>query len=124
MQPPQTVHDLSYEWPPNLTQYESRIFLGLAAHEATAAGFAFLLTIGLVRSGAGVVLGAVAAVAVLLLVKRWERLGNRSLPVYLVARGLERRQETELELPLILGGHAALVEVEAWEGETLLVLEE
>ncbi len=120
----QTPDQLQYPWPPNLTSYEAKVLLGLTAMEVVAAGVGFLLPAVLVRGLAGVLLGALAALLVLLTIKPLDALGGLSLPVYIVLRFLAGRRPQAIELPLILGGQSGPVEIETWEGETLMVVGE
>ena len=118
------IDDLTYEWPSNLSQYEAKIFLGLTATEAMASSMAFLLPIGVMRSGFGFIVGFISCVIVLLSIKKVERFGNRPFLIYLAQRALERRRSPKIELPLIIGGDSGHVEIESWEGEILLTLDD
>lgn len=120
----ENLDDLIYEWPSNLSQYEAKIFLGLTATEAMASSMAFLLPIGVIRSGFGFIVGFICCVVILLSIKKIEQFGNQPFLIYLAQRTLERRQNPEIELPLIIGGDSGYVEIENWEGETLLTLGE
>ena len=120
----QSIDDLTYEWPSNLSQYEARIFLGLTAAEAMAGALAFLLPVGTIQSKFGFFIGLVCGIIVLLSIKKFERFGNRSILVFLLLRTAERRQNPEIELPLIMGGSSGRLEVENWEGETIMTIEE
>ena len=117
------LNQLTYEWPPNLTEYEAKIFLGLTTGEAIAGSLAFLIPIATLQNTAGFVVAIISAAVVLLSIKKFDRFGNRSLPVYFFARWLEGRQQPEVELPLILGPSSSYVELENWEGETIMVME-
>ena len=127
----QSIDDLTYEWPSNLSQYEARIFLGLTAAEAMAGALAFLLPVGTIQSKFGFFIGLVCGIIVLLSIKKFERFGNRSILVFLFLRTAERRhrlcrppENPEIELPLIMGGSSGRLEVENWEGETIMTIEE
>ncbi len=119
-----TVDDLTYEWPTNLDQYETRVFLGLTAVEAIAGVMAFLVPLTLLPTVTGFLLALAGAVAVLLSIKKIDALGGLSLPAYGIARWLARRKSQGIELPLIIGGHTGAIGVEDWEGATLMILEE
>jgi hypothetical protein len=70
--------------------------------------------------------GVGVGLVIFLSFKKVGRWGGISLPRYVGLRlvGLFQREVEVLELPLILGnGPGSTVEVEDWEGETLLVLE-
>src|SRR5687767_11520716 len=98
----QTPDQLQYPWPPSLTRYEAKVLLGLTAMEVVAAGVAFLLPAVLARGLAGALLGALAALLVLLTIKPLDALGGLSLPVYIVLRFLAGRRPQTIELPLIM----------------------
>lgn len=119
-----SVQELAYAWPLNLTRYEAAVFMGLSLVEALAGVMAFVLPLTLLTSKvAGVLVGALCALLVLLTVKKIERLGNLPLPVYLLRRYLARREQRELRLALILGTHSAPVYVEDADGTTLVTVE-
>lgn len=113
----ESVDDLSYEWPPDVLHYETRYFLGLTMSELLIVSLpAVLLT-----PFAGIAAGAVCALAGLLLVKRFEAFGGRSLPLYLIAWLRHARQrETIIRLPLILPpGEGGLI-ITTWEGKEVM----
>ena len=118
------LDDLTYQWPSNLSEYEAKIFLGLTATEAMASSMAFLLPIGVIRSGFGFIVGFVCCLVVLLSIKKVERFGNQPLLIHLGQRLLERRRANQIELPLIIGGGSGRVEIENWQGETILTLDD
>lgn len=121
----QTVHDLSYPWPPNLTAYEATLFFGLSAVEAIAGALAFVLPLAIVENKvAAALVGALVAGAVLLSLRRVARLGDLPLPVYLYRRLAARRRARVVEMPLILGASGGEIHVETDAGETLVTLEE
>lgn len=115
---------LQYSWPTNLTEYEAKVFAGLTAVEAIGAGLGFLIPLATIQSISGLFVGIAAAAMVLLCIKRLDNLGGMALPVYLARRAWEARRSESLELPLIMGGESGRVEIESWEGETLMVLGE
>lgn len=118
----QPLEQLQYPWPPNLTSYEAKILLGLSALEIVAAGVGFLVPAALWQSLGGAIVGLVVALIVLLSIKPLDALGGVSLPLYLVLRLLASRRKETIELPLIMGGAMGQVEVETWEGETLMIV--
>lgn len=120
----QTFNELTYEWPSNLTQYEAKILLGLTATEAMATAMAFLLPVGIIKSGFGFFIGLTLAIIVLLSIKKVERFGNQPFLIYFAKKTIERRQNKEIELPLIMGGDSAQVELENWQGETLITYDQ
>ena len=117
---------LQYSWPPNLSTYEARLWLGFTAQQWLLTAMVGMAPMALIRSGVGLVVGMVLALTVLLAVRPIGRFGGISLPLYVAVRVwqvLQRKTET-IELPLIVGGSSSLVELEDWEGDTLLILEE
>lgn len=117
---------LQYTWPPNLTTYEARLWLGFTAQQWLLTAMAGMVPMTLIRSGVGLVLGMVLALTVLLAVKPIGRFGGISLPMYVAVRlwHLVQRKTETIELPLIVGGNSSTVELEDWEGATLLIMEE
>ena len=122
---PPTMDDLAYEWPPNLLDYEAHVLWGLTALEGLAGGMALLLPLALLGVSAGsFLLAVILAPSVLLTVKKWEQLGEQSLPSYLLLRLLARRQQRVLELPLIMApADRVPLHVESDAGETLFTME-
>lgn len=93
----QSVDDLQYEWPPNVLRYEQRFLFGLTVTDllVIAAGMILPMMIH-------VILGILGGLAGLLLVKRFEGLGDRRLPDYLLARFSHRFNRNPITLPRIL----------------------
>ena len=125
-QPTPLPEQLQYPWPPNLTAYEAKFF-GVSATEGIAIGMGLLLPVAVSQSlGVPMLGGLVAGIIVALLVfmgmRKVSALGGVSLPMYLVLRLREVGREEWIELPLILGGSTGMVELETWEGETIMVL--
>lgn len=120
----QTFNELTYEWPSNLTQYEAKIIAGLTATEAMATAMAFLLPVGTIKSGFGFFIGLTLAIIVLLSIKKVERFGNQPVLIYFGKKTIEGRKKMEVELPLIMGGNSAQVQLESWEGETLITIDQ
>ena len=118
------IEDLTYQWPSNLSEYEAKIFLGMTAAEAMATSMAFLLPIGVMSSGLGFVIGFISALVVLLSIKKVERFGNQPLLIHIGQRLFERRRANQMELPLIIGGGSGRVEIENWDGETIMTLDD
>ena len=114
---------LLYEWPPNLNDYEARLFLGLSATEGIAGGMVFMLVTGLVPNRLlGLILGIVLFVGVVLSLKKMESLGNISIPLYLWRRWQARRNPRTLQLTQIVGVQGATVHIEDEHGR-LITLE-
>ena len=118
-----SLSELTYQWPSNLSEYEAKIFLGLTATEAMACSMAFLLPIGVISSAFGFIVGFICALVVLLSIKKIERFGNQPLLIHLAQRAFERTRANQMELPLIIGGSSGRVEIENWQGETIMTLD-
>jgi hypothetical protein len=125
-QPTPLPEQLQYPWPPNLTTYETKLWLGVTVQQAMLMVMGGMLPMATLRSGWGFVLGLVIAAIIFLSFKKVGRWGGISFPVYLWLRviGLFNREVEVMELPLILGSGQSTVEVEDWEGVTLMVLGE
>ena len=54
------LQQIVYEWPPNLTQYEAAVFMGLSTSEAVGGGMAFMACLMLIpHKVVGGILGAI-----------------------------------------------------------------
>lgn len=116
--------DLTYEWLPNLSQYEARIMLGLTAQEAMASAMAFILPVTVIPSLFGVIVATLSVIIVLLTIKKIDRFGQKAFLTYLIVRIWERVRQKEIEIPLIMGGNSSRIELENWEGETIMTLDD
>ena len=116
--------DLTYEWLPNLSQYEARIMLGLTAQEAMACAMGFLVPISIIPSFFGVIVAVLTVITILLTIKRIDRFGQKSFLIYIIIRFWERINKKQIEIPLIMGGGSGRIELENWEGETVLTLDD
>jgi hypothetical protein len=120
----ESVDDLRYEWPDNVLGYETKLWGGLTLQEMLAVIGPFMLCVFVVKSLAGILLGAVCGLGVLMSVKKLDALGNRSIVAYLFARVAYNAKRAVIDLPLIMPvGNDALV-VESWAGETLMTVGE
>ncbi len=116
------LQKLSYEWPPNLTQYEAAVFLGLTAVEAMAGMMAFLIPLTLLDNKiAGAVLGVVLLALTVGSLKKLESFGNVSLPVYMWKRWRAARHKRTLYLTQIMGVEHATVHIEDPDGHTITI---
>ncbi len=106
---------LHYQIPPDVLNYEPRYIFGLTATDLLVAAMPSIL----LMSTVGIIPGLLAGVAALTLLKRFERFGNRSLPVYFVQRWLYNRSQHKVVLPLILPPETQSISFESWEGEEL-----
>ncbi len=115
-----TMADITYDWPPHVGQYDAKIF-GFALMEAIAAVMAFLVIMATTGS---IILGVIVGVLALLFVRKIERLGGVSVPVYIYHRLHAAYSKEMMELPLITThSHDGVVEIEDWEGGTVAVIE-
>ncbi len=118
------MDDLNYEWLPNLSSYEARIMLGLTAQEAMMCAMGFIVTISIFPSVSGAILALLAVLAILLVIKKIDRFGQKSCLIYLVMRIWGRINKKQIEIPLIMGGNSGRIELENWEGEIILTLDD
>lgn len=132
MRPQPPSHDttplpeqLQYPWPPNLTTYEVRLWLGLTAQQWVFMAMGLILPMGMNSTIWGFLMGVGVGVVIFLSFKKVGRWGGISFPRYVGVRlmGLLQREVEVIELPLILGGAPSTVELEDWDGEVMLVLE-
>lgn len=115
---------LQYPWPPNLSLYEAKVWLGLSAQQALLLVMGTMIPMATLRSEAGFVLAVGVGMIIYLSFKKIGRFGGISLPVYIWLRllSLLQREEEVMELPLIIGGGESVVEIENWEGDTLMIV--
>ncbi|HID89403.1 MAG TPA: hypothetical protein EYP52_06810 [Anaerolineae bacterium] len=118
------LDELVYEWPVDILHYEPKIMGGVTFYELVGAAVGFLLPTLLMQSIAGLVLGVVIAAAVLLTIKKFDALGGRSFPLYVIARIRAARERRQVELPMIVSGGGGRVVVESWDGEPIMEVEE
>lgn len=118
------MDDLNYEWLPNLSNYEARIMLGLTAQESMVCALGFIVTISAVPSFFGAILALGVILIILLSIKKIDRFGQVSTIVYLAMRIWEKINKKKVEIPLIMGGDSGRIELENWEGETILTLDD
>ena len=110
----QSVDDLQYDWPPNVLRYEQRFLFGLTVTDLLVIA-AFLILPMMLH----VVLGLLGGLAGLLLVKRFDGLGERRLPEYLIARLRHRFDRRPVTLPRILPAGKGSFEITDLEGNLL-----
>jgi hypothetical protein len=116
------VDDLRYEWPENVLGYEVRYWGGLTLTDMIAGLLPFVLTMMLLPASVlGLVVGAVAGLAGLVSVKKFDRFGRRSVITYAFARIAHARSAQSVELPIIIPRSGfEEVSVRTWGGEQLL----
>ncbi len=98
--------------------------LGLTAQEAMGAAMGFILPVSVIPSLLGVVVATASTIIVLLSIKKIDRFGQKAFLVYLMIRFWERINKKEIEIPLIMGGNSSRIELENWDGETIMTLDD
>ncbi len=93
----QSVDDLQYDWPPNVLRYEQRFLFGLTVTDLLVVAGCMILPMM-----AHFLLGLLGGLVGFLLVKRFEGLGDRRLPEYLLARIYHHFNRQTISLPRIL----------------------
>lgn len=121
--PTLSVHDITYEWPVNILRYEGRVF-GLNIIEIGIVLVGFFVPITLLGTsvvGLGI---SVSVIAMLLVcVRRIERLGNVTVPVYLWKRLQYQREPRMVVLPLIMGTEATRITIYDPETDTTFTVQ-
>ena len=110
----QSVDDLQYEWPPNVLRYEQRFLFGLTVTDLLAVAGCMILPMMI-----HVLLGLLGGIGGLLLVKRFDGLGDRRLPEYLLARLHHRFNRQAITLPRILPAGSGGFEITDMDGNLL-----
>jgi hypothetical protein len=113
------LNELRYPIPPDVLHYEPRFIFGLSATDLLVATIPALL----LGTTLGWVAGVVMAVVALSLLKRFERFGNQSLPMYYFQRWQYTRRSRPVHLPLVLPAEAENLQFETWEGDKLFDIE-
>ncbi len=90
------VEDLQYDWPPNVLRYETRYLFGLSVNDMLMIALPSVLLM-MIYPLLGLAGGAIG----LLLMIRFEGLGDRRLLAYLIARIKHRFNHRPVVLPLI-----------------------
>lgn len=109
----------TYEFIPNIDNYEPTLFLGLTIYELGGVAGAFLLPMMAIQSVIGLLLGVICAIAAFALLKRFERLGNLSFPVYLFKRTMNSFTNAQVTLAHLHPNIVAEVKVSDFEGQHL-----
>lgn len=120
------LEELVYEWPPQVAGYEPKILAGLTWTEGISVAMGFLIPLALFQGQGviGFVFAVLGGVGALLVMKRFERLGGVSIPLYLIYRLQAWYKQESLELSLIVPHDVSSgVIVENLEGEVVTVLE-
>ncbi len=112
---------MQYRMPSDVLHYEVRMLLGLTAQDIMLIGVAIMFGV----QKFGPIVGGIIGVLVFALVKRYDKLGSRSLGLYAVAWAWHRIRPQEVLMPRVLPrgqGAAFSVSLENWRGETLVEL--
>jgi hypothetical protein len=109
-----SVDDLQYDWPPNLLRYEQRFLFGLTVTDLLIVAGCMILPMMV-----HVLLGLLGGLAGLLLVKRFDGLGDRRLPVYLLARIYHHFNRQTISLPRILPAGKGSFEITDLDGNVI-----
>lgn len=113
--------DLTYTLPPDILRYETKYFFGFGINELLIAATAGLVVMMLVSTLVGLLTGVIVLVSL----RRYESLGNRSLPAYALAIVWRRLSTAPVVVPRTFpSGSGGRVEFISWEGEKLFALEE
>jgi hypothetical protein len=110
----QSVDDIQYDWPPNVLRYEQRFLFGLTVTDLLVVAGCMILPMMV-----HVLLGLIGGLAGLLLVKRFDGLGDRRLPEYLLARLRHRFNRHPITLPHILPAGTGSFEITDLDGNLL-----
>lgn len=110
----QSIDDLQYDWPPNVLRYEQRFLFGLTVIDLLVIAVCMILLMMV-----HILLGLLGGVAGLLLVKRFDGLGERRLPEYLLTRLRHRFNHRPVTLPRILPAGKGSFEITDLEGNVL-----
>ena len=110
----QSVDDLQYDWPPNVLRYEQRFLFGLTVTDLLVIAGCMIIPMML-----HVVVGLLGGLVGLLLVKRFDGLGERRLPEYLLARLRHRCDRRPVTLPRILPAGKGSFEITDLDGNVL-----
>ena len=110
----ESVDDLQYDWPPNVLRYEQRFLFGLTVTDLLVVAGCMILPMM-----AHVLLGLLGGLAGLLLVKRFDGLGDRRLPEYLLARIYHRFNQKMVTLPRILPAGKGSFEITDLDGNVV-----
>ena len=110
----QSVDDLQYDWPLNVLRYEQRFLFGLTVTDLLV--IAACMTLPMMVH---ILLGLLGGMVGLLLVKRFDGLGERRLPEYLLARLRHRFDRRPVTLPRILPAGKGSFEITDLDGNVL-----
>ncbi len=111
------MSSLHYRLPPDILHYEVRYMFGLSVQEmmmAALPGMAAMAKFGLIG-------GALASLAALGVLKRFEVFGDRSVLVYLALWAWHRYRPKDVYMPRVLpsSGDTPQMEVVTWDDQPL-----
>jgi hypothetical protein len=110
----QSVDDLQYDWPPNVLRYEQRFLFGLTVTDLLVVAGCMILPMM-----AHFFLGFLGGLGGLLLVKRFDGLGDRRLPEYLLARIYHHFNRQTVSMPRILPAGKGSFEITDLDGNVV-----
>ena len=110
----QSVDDLQYDWPPNVLRYEQRFLFGLTVTDLLVVAGCMILPMMV-----HFLLGLLGSLVGLLLVKRFDGLGDRRLPEYLLARVYHYFNRKTIALPRILPAGKGSFEITDLDGNVV-----
>lgn len=113
------TEDLTYTLPPDIIHYEVKYFLGFSINELLVAATAGIMVMMLVSAIVGLMVGAV----MLVLLRRYEAFGNRTIPAYLLALLWRRVRVVRVEAPRTFPSIQGRLEILSWDDEPLYSLE-
>ena len=108
------IDNLQYDWPPNVLRYEQRFLFGLTVTDLLVMAGCMILPMMV-----HFLLGLLGGLAGLLLVKRFDGLGDRRLPWYLLARLKHRFNRRPITLPHILPAGTGSFDITDLDGNLL-----
>ena len=107
----------SYDFIINIDSYEPKLKFGLTFVELTAAGMAVVFPMLVLQSLTGAFFGVLLGIVALLVLKRFTRLGNLSIPVYLAKRARLAHRAEPLKVAQMVPVVRAEVTVTDYQGE-------
>jgi hypothetical protein len=110
----QGIDDLQYEWPPNVLRYEQHFLFGLTVTDLLVIAVFMILPMMI-----HVVLGVLGGLMGLLLVKRFDGLGDRRVPEYLLTRIRHHTNRSAITLARILPAGKGSYAITDLEGNML-----
>lgn len=110
----QSIDDLQYDWPPNVLRYEQRFLFSLTVTDLLVIAGCMILPMMV-----HILLGLLGGLVGLMLVKRFDGLGDRRLPEYLLARLRHRFNHSPVTLPRILPAGKGSFEITDLNGNVL-----